>query len=270
MSTRTLVPGLAGARLERLGDRAVLGDLYDDRGAPVYDDVAGRGTHEVRELVAMVRRAPGPILELAAGSGRLTLPLLTLGRQLTALELSASMLRRLDDRLATVPARLRDLCIPVRADMSDFALDRRFGVIVLGTTSISLLDRAGRTGLYRAVRRHLAPGGRFVLSTVDLDGTGPDPIESRIEVVAAPDRVYDLYEHWVPVSGLRTVTVFPAESVQPATGPVTVCTTSIGVLSADRITAELAEEGIGVITRQVLPAPGERHSDVLLETAVRS
>ncbi|MFJ7206303.1 daptide-type RiPP biosynthesis methyltransferase [Streptomyces sp. NPDC098789] len=268
------VPGRAGELLASLGGRAVLCDLYDAVGASVYHDLAGTGTHEVRELLTLVRRIPGPVLDLAAGSGRLTLPLLALGREVTALELSAYMLELLDQRLAAAPPALRERCLPVRADMSDFALGRRFGAIVLGTTTISLLGPEGRVGLYRAVREHLEPGGRFLLSTVDMTTTGTDPTgtdptgaaEVDMEIVTDSGRAYRLFEHWTPDSGSRTVTLFPA--VIADTGPVEVCTTTIGVLPVALLEAELAAAGFTISSRHPLPAVGERHHDVLLETEV--
>lgn len=259
----TAAPGRAGELIAALGERAELHDVYDATGAPVYHDISVRDTHEARELVALVRRTPGEVLELAAGSGRLTLPLLALGRDVTALELSAGMLSLLDERLARAPARLRDRCRPVCADMSGFTLGRRFGVIVLGTTSISLLDAAGRAGLYASVREHLAPGGRFLLSTVDVLETGAAQAEAEIEVVGASGRGYRMHEYWPADAHTRTVTVFPAQL--PDSGPVTVCTTSVAVLPADLLVAELAAAGLTVVARHPLPAGGWRHRDVLLE-----
>lgn len=276
------VPGRAGELLAELGDRAELHDVYDEIGSPVYHDVSVRDTHEVRELVGLVRRTPGAVLELAAGSGRLTLPLLALGREVTALELSGDMLELLDERLAQAPGRLRERCVPVRGDMSSFALGRRFEVIVLGTTSISLLDEEGRAGLYAAVREHLAPGGRFLLSTVDIvtsGGPGPDavqaPAEAEAEAEAEPEavieaagvsgRVYRMHDYWPAGSDTRTVTIFPATVGDE--GPVTVCTTTVGVLPADRLETELERAGLTVLSRHPLPGAW-RYRDVLLEVGV--
>ncbi|MYR46543.1 methyltransferase domain-containing protein [Streptomyces sp. SID5910] len=268
------VPGRAGELLAELGDRAELHDVYDETGSPIYHDFSLKDTHEVRELVGLVRRTPGAVLELAAGSGRLTLPLLALGREVTALELSGGMLRLLDERLAQAPGRLRERCVTVRADMSSFALGRRFEVIVLGTTSVSLLDEEGRAGLYAAVREHLAPGGRFLLSTADIvasgapgsDATGAAAeVEAVIEAVGASGRVYRMHDHWPAGSATRTVTIFPATVGDD--GPVTVCTTTVGVLPADRLESELAGAGLTVLSRHPLPGTG-RYRDVLLEVGV--
>ncbi|WP_240509045.1 daptide-type RiPP biosynthesis methyltransferase [Streptomyces agglomeratus] len=257
-----LVPGRAGELLAELGDRAVLCDMYDATGSEVYHDLAGGNTLEIRELLAAIRPFPGPVLDLAAGSGRLTFPLLAAGRPVTALELSPDMLRLLHARLDEAPASLRGRCDTVRADMSDFSLGRRYAVVVLGTTTVSLLDADGRAGLYRAVRDHLEPGGRFLLSTVDLDPDDDGPAEAELLHAAPSGRAYRMFEHWVDGSGTRTVTVFPAE---PGAGPVPVCVTSINVLPVAVLEDELARAGFAVRSRIPLTGAGERHHDVLLE-----
>ncbi|MBD0706881.1 SAM-dependent methyltransferase [Streptomyces sp. CBMA291] len=264
------VPGQAGVLLAEMGDRAVLCDLYDAKGAAVYHDLAAQDGHEVRELVSLVRTAPGPVLDLAAGSGRLTMPLLALGRQVTALELSGSMLELLAARLDEAPAALRDRCTLVRADMSEFSLGRLFQTIVLGTTSVSLLDSAGRKGLYASVRSHLAPGGRFLMSTLEIDPgeTGP---EERVMEIRTANAGYRLFEHWVPGAETRTVTVFPLAGSTPdetagaEAGLTTVCTSTSRVLVADQLEEEMGEAGLAVRARHTLPSADPRHVSVLLE-----
>lgn len=258
------LPRQARELIARLGDRAVVCDLYDRTGSAVYHDLAGTDTQEVRELIALVRRLPGPILDLAAGSGRLTLPLLALGREVTAVDLSEGMLSLLAARLAEAPARLRERCTLVRADMRTFSSPERFAAIVLGTSSISLLDAEGRAALYGTVRAHLAPGGRFILSTVELDTVdGADEVE--VAFAGASGRSYRFFERWNPDAGHRVVAVCPAE---PPDGQVTVCTSTIAVVPADLLAAELSRAGFAVRSRHALTGAGARHRDILLETEV--
>jgi SAM-dependent methyltransferase len=146
-------------RLARDGASPRVEDLYSPHGARFYDDLVGGDRSEVREFLALARRADGRILDLAAGTGRLTLPLLAIGASVTALDLSAAMLARLDE----AAPRRADLSL-VCGDMRDFSLEQRFDLIVLAATSITLLDPAGRGLLFDAVRRHLTPAGRFAFS----------------------------------------------------------------------------------------------------------
>ncbi|GHC51314.1 daptide-type RiPP biosynthesis methyltransferase [Streptomyces cinnamoneus] len=263
----TTIPGRAGELLAALGDRAVLHDMYDAYGSQVYHGLSQHGDHEIRELLGIIRQLPGPVLDLAAGSGRLTMPFLAMGREVTALELSPSMLELLSARLDAGPAALRERCTVVPGDMSDFSLGRRFGAVVLGTTTVSLLDEAGRPGLYRSVREHLAEGGRFLLSTVEMDAARSGENEAEM-IVPAGESTLRMYEYWAPGDAARTVTVFPGELDESGEGEVHVCTTTIGVLPADRLEAELAEAGFAVRARHPLPMAGVRHPSVLLEAEV--
>lgn len=259
------LPGTAGVLLRELGGRARLHDLYDEVGSVVYDDLCAADTSEVREILRLLRGTKGPVLELAAGSGRLTLPILAGGHEVVALELSPTMLGLLVDRLDTAPARLRDRCSTVHGDMSRFALGRKFGAIVLGTTSISLLDRSQRELLYAAVAEHLAPGGRFLVTTVYLETAEAAETETEFRFTGASGRDYRLIEHWPTDADARTVTVFP---VEPGEGPVDVCVSSVRVLSADLLETELRAAGLVTRARHALLGEGLRYHDVLLEVEV--
>jgi SAM-dependent methyltransferase len=253
--------GRAAELVEAWGERAVVCDLYDDLGAPVYHDLADGDTHEVRELLSGLRTLRGPVLELAAGAGRLTMPLLAAGHDVTALELAPGMLALLGTQLAAAPPRLRARCTPVAGDMTGFDLGHRFGAVVLGTTSVSLLDETGRAGLYSSVREHLEPGGRFLLSTVDMVADG-GPAEVELPFVARSGRAYRIVERWDDGDPERTATIVP---VDPGAGPVVVCTTRIRVLPADLLAAELGAAGLPVLARRELAPTGTRHRGVLLD-----
>ena len=91
--------------LRELGGRARLHDLYDDVGSAVYDDLCAADTSEVCEILHLLRGTKGPVLELAAGSGRLTLPghhHLSVDRALGPVDVCVSSVRVLSaDRLET-------------------------------------------------------------------------------------------------------------------------------------------------------------------------
>jgi 23S rRNA (adenine-N6)-dimethyltransferase len=77
----------------------------------------------IRAIVDVVSRTDGPIVEIGAGNGALTLPLQTLGRPLTAIEL--------DHRLAARPAdRTASSTRVVGADFLHYRLPRTPHVIV--------------------------------------------------------------------------------------------------------------------------------------------
>ncbi|MFC5952955.1 daptide-type RiPP biosynthesis methyltransferase [Streptomyces pratens] len=261
MSTTTTQ---AARRLAELGPRARICGLYDSMGAPFYQDLATYDDPETRALTALVRTAPGPVLDLAAGAGRFTLPLLAAGRDVTALDLSADMLTLLRSELVKAPASMRDRCTIVQGDMSHFTLGRRFPHILLGTTSLSLLDKNGRTSLYRSVLAHLAEGGQFVLTALER-GHSAGPAETALRVTGFSGTVYDFYEHWPAGADSRSVTLLPADPPHDDS-PVTVCADRVAVLDLRELQDELTEAGLVVTSRTPLSPPGERHHVTILTT----
>jgi SAM-dependent methyltransferase len=259
------IPGRAGRLVAALGARAQVHGACDETGAAVLADIADSDVNEVRAVLRLVFGLDGPVLDLAAGLGRMTVPLLALRREVTALELSGDVLDRLVRRLQQAPAALRQRCTTVQADMADFAIDRSYAAIVLGGASVSLLDEVARMGLYRSVRRHLAPGGRFLLSTVDHDAATALPPELGTEVVTPSGHAYRVYEYWQADASTWTFTALPKDSGH---GPVTVCTTTQRVLGAAQLQVELERAGMVVVSRTQITEPGRRHPVVLIEAAL--
>ncbi|MEV0449774.1 daptide-type RiPP biosynthesis methyltransferase [Streptomyces sp. NPDC050600] len=157
--------GLAGRISEALGRSLTVAELYGPLGGPVYHELTATDVNEVRDLLAVLRGRRGPVLELACGSGRLTVPLLTAGHQVTGVDTSRSLLSTLRARMAD-PAAERLACRLelVEADMCALGLDRTFDAAVLGTTTIGLVPPEVRPDFFRRVRDHLRPEGLFALS----------------------------------------------------------------------------------------------------------
>ena len=141
----------------------------------------------------------GPILELGAGTGRLTLPLASNGRDLIAADIGLPMLRRLQDRLARQAATAGPIR-PVCADMRRLPLRDRVAAAFCGYNSLGcLLERADLARTYGEVHRLLAPGAPFL-----FDVPVPGPAEPY--VATDPPR----REEWaLPDGGMirRTATV---------------------------------------------------------------
>jgi methylation protein MtfA len=102
------------------------------------------------------------------------------------------------------------------------------------------------------------------MSTVDLVDGGEESSDLEVEAVGASGRRYRMFEHWPAGAPTRAVTIVPDDADVDA--PLTVCTTTIGVLPAEQLERELAAAGL--IVRERVPlasASGLRHRDVLLE-----
>lgn len=127
--------------------------LYDLENA---DHAPAVGFH-----TALAQRFPGPVLDLGCGTGGLTIPLAQAGFDLTALDVTPAMLARAREKAGSLPIHW------VLADVRDFALPARFGLIVsAGAVFQHLLERADQEACLACVRRHLAPGGAFAFEVM--------------------------------------------------------------------------------------------------------
>lgn len=105
------------------------------------------------------RAADGPVLDLGAGTGRVALALAAAGHEVVALDLSDAMLAIARSRAAESGASIEF----VHADMRAFDIGREFALVVCprgGMRHLLALD--DQIAMLQAVRRHLAPDGRFI------------------------------------------------------------------------------------------------------------
>jgi SAM-dependent methyltransferase len=163
-------------------------DLYELENAddPAFD--VGFWSSLIRE------RSPRRVLELACGTGRLTLPLARLGvaEEIVALDTSAPFLERLRSRLAQEPPATPVSL--VESDMRAPAVEGPFDLIAVPFNSLAyLIGREDRVAAVRAARELLAPDGRFAFDLVApfydylAEATKPCP-PVRVDVDhAAPD-----------------------------------------------------------------------------------
>ena len=138
-----------------------------------------------------VARYGQPVLEIACGSGRLTIPLAEDGAHIAGLDLSEEMLR-----LARLKAAERGVEIAfVHTDARNFDLGRQFKFIFVPANSFQhLLRREDVEMCLACVRWHLADGGRLV---IDIFNPSPEWLFRDVE------RRYPLREREDPAGGGR-------------------------------------------------------------------
>jgi SAM-dependent methyltransferase len=120
----------------------------------------------------------GPVLDVGAGTGRVSLALAAGGVAVVALDTEAALLAVLDRRAAALPVET------VVADARDFALDRRFGLIVVPMQTLQLLGGPrGRAAFLRCALDHLRPGGLLAAAVADA----ADCFDAEHDVPPPPD-----------------------------------------------------------------------------------
>ena len=249
------------ARLETAGAVPRELDLYSGEGTDFYERLVGTDRAEIREVLALARKTDDPILDIAAGGGRLTVPLVRTGREVTAIDLSDDMLSHLR---RTLPARSTAECVV--ADMRDFSLGRRYGLVIIGATSITLLDRAGRSLLYGSVRRHLAAGGVFAF-TVAGGAAAQSLAVSRTQEIGVPgpqgEETY-LFAQQMEDGGAARVVNWVRVADIAAGLEATVLTSRLQVLGHDVLAGELVDAGFAAPA--VSPVRTDRGVEILLLT----
>lgn len=163
--------------------------------------------------LALAGRTGGPILELAAGSGRLSVPLAMAGHDVTAVDLDPAMLARARSRATAAGQATLTRLELIEADLLDLDLPAagtfRLAFIALNSLFLLATRDAQRRGL-RTIATHLAPGG---VGAVDIWLPEPDDL-ARFD-----GRLIFEYERIDPATG-HEVTKVAAARYDPTTAIV--------------------------------------------------
>jgi SAM-dependent methyltransferase len=202
--------------------------IYD---APsLYDLLVPPGPCE-RFYRDVARRTGGPILEVACGTGRLTLPLARDGHEVVGLDKSDPMLRAARSKAAE-----EDLAISFhRGDMRSFDLGSRFALVIVSCNSLcQLTETEDLTSCLRQIAAHLVPGGLLAFDIVnprvaelarertlrvDRDPSRPDVQASEEQIAYDPVQqvrvlqweVHERGEAPCRTAPMRLRTIFPQE-----------------------------------------------------------
>jgi len=143
------------------------------------------GGDDVAFVATAAREAPGGILELGCGTGRLAIPLATAGFEVVGLDLSTAMLDVARAKARSLDDAARARVVFLEGDMTDYELGRRFGVVcAVFRVFMALLDVDAQLAALAAARRHLAPGGLLIIDLfdprVDLLVPGTQPVSRPV------------------------------------------------------------------------------------------
>ena len=128
----------------------------------------------------LARRTGGPVLDVGAGTGRVTLELAAAGVEVVSLDVAPPLLDALACRAVGMPVET------AVADARDFHLDRHFSLIVVPMQTLQLFGGAeGRAAFLRCAFEHLRAGGLLAAALADAmdcfdeEHDAPPPPEAR-------------------------------------------------------------------------------------------
>jgi len=130
----------------------------------IWHDIECGGYREDLPLWRRLAREHGdPILEVGAGTGRVSLDLARRGHRVTALDRDRELLTELRARAAGTTLET------VLEDARSFALPRKFALCLVPMQAIQLLGGADeRAAFLRCAGAHLSPGGVLAAALTDV------------------------------------------------------------------------------------------------------
>jgi 2-polyprenyl-3-methyl-5-hydroxy-6-metoxy-1,4-benzoquinol methylase len=135
---------------------------------PNYDIEEGeRSAPRIAFYCDLTKTVGGPVLEIACGSGLVTIPIAAQGLAVTGVDLARSMLEHARRKADSQGLYIRW----VEADARSFELGTRYPFIfITGNAFQAFLRREDQEALLAAVKRHLAPQGVFAFETRNPSG----------------------------------------------------------------------------------------------------
>ena len=107
----------------------------------------------------------GSVLELGAGTGRVTLPIAEAGVQIAALDIDDGMLGKLREKLAALPGDARARVSVHHGDMRSFALDETFALVIIPFRAfLHNLTEDDQLACLKCAYEHLHPNGELAFN----------------------------------------------------------------------------------------------------------
>jgi ubiquinone/menaquinone biosynthesis C-methylase UbiE len=107
----------------------------------------------------------GRVLEIGAGTGRVTIPIAEAGVRVTALDLDRGMLDRLREKVAKLPGDVQSRIALHQADMRSFSLNQQAALVIIPFRAfLHNLTREDQIATLRRAHVHLRPGGELALN----------------------------------------------------------------------------------------------------------
>jgi SAM-dependent methyltransferase len=127
---------------------------------------------EVDWYLRFAKSTGGPVLELACGTGRLLVSIARAGFDIHGIDLSTGMLAIAKKEISQLQPEIRARIRIHNMDMSNFRINRKFGLIFIADNSFRELNtHKEQLRCLKCVYNHLRPNGKFLITERRFDPT---------------------------------------------------------------------------------------------------
>lgn len=169
---------------------------YSEKGlsAAYYDQITALDPSVRGDVDIYARLAPpgGSILELGAGTGRVSLALAERGIQVLGIDLAPTMLQQAQAKLAKLPATVARRVRFLQADMTSLNLDETFDAVICPFFGLSHLPAgAAWKNVFAGIAKVLKPGGYAAFHVPDaarMAAAAPPPPDRAVLRLPADDK----------------------------------------------------------------------------------
>ncbi|MBS21727.1 MAG: hypothetical protein CL739_06495 [Chloroflexi bacterium] len=146
-----------------------------DLWAELYDEVYSFVDNDINFYTNKFKELGGKVLEIGCGTGRVTIPLLEAGADITAVDYSQKMLEQLESKIGSTNVSIEI----VLQDVRRLHLENKYNLIIFPYRGFqSLLSVEDQINALTSIRDHLNFGGRLIidlfLPSRDLFDQKPD------------------------------------------------------------------------------------------------
>ena len=132
--------------------------------APFYDLEYGRKEDDLPFYLDLADTYGSPILEIGAGTGRITFELARRGHEVWGIDNSPVMLRLAKNKLKQWPKKVQHNCRIFTADMTNFNLQKDFNLCIIPFRAfLHNLTTLDQLATLRCIHRHLQGNGILAL-----------------------------------------------------------------------------------------------------------
>jgi len=159
-----------------------------------YDQMQSEYRADISFYTELAQESGGPVLELACGTGRVTIPIAETGTEIWGVDITESMLER-----ARRKSREKGLNIPlIRSDIRELDLKNRFKLLIYPFSAIGhIQSRDDIRAVLASVKEHLDEGGLFAF----------DYFNPSLKILTRdPDEFFDSHEFKDPATG-KTISI---------------------------------------------------------------